>query len=101
MTLASLSAADRVPLLQDPEFAESFLGPNPAYRGIDKEFLDLYWMLRNTVPSDQLVGPDRALAFFERVLGPQDVREFLERFTSMDRAFLNKAQERREDKSDV
>ena len=101
MRWAELSVTDRVPLQQDPEFAEKFLGPLPEYDPADVVVRDFYWLMRGGTPAEQPVAMDRALAFYERIWGPPtDAHEFIARINAMDRAYGAQAAKRKPKKAE-
>lgn len=107
MRLQALPEADRVQLAADPEWAESFLGPEPELSHLDTRVWETYWRARKSNPHDAMGGPlpldlVRAVDLFERVHGACSVRRLAEKLEAMDAAYLadaaEKAKHRREDK---
>ncbi|HEX9639811.1 MAG TPA: hypothetical protein VGB13_00700 [Candidatus Krumholzibacteria bacterium] len=99
MRLLGLKESDRIYLDADPEWADSFLGPEPELAPADGDVWGLYWTTRNSQPTDSLAGLVpldlvRALELNEHLYGIADARRLSEKLLAMDRTFLADKAER-------
>lgn len=88
MAWASLSERERVPFEQDPEFAESFLGPLPSLDAFESGVFEFYWMARRSTSSEAPVDIERAIRLHRELFGPIDSIELIKYIQAMEEAYL-------------
>lgn len=100
MRRQGMSPASRIQLDADPEWSESFLGPEPEFRPTDARVWELYWTARRAQPGDAFGGAmpldlARALDLNERLFEIAEPRMLAAKLQAMDSAYLEDVAERR------
>ena len=89
MRASAVEPQIRVQLDADPEFAESFLGPEPDLTDSAAAMWAFYWTVRNATPSDMPIDLERAIALNDRLHGEApSTRLLVEKLQAMDVSFL-------------
>lgn len=94
-----MDEAARVQLDADPEWAESYLGPEPDFTHRGAHVWSFYWMVRNGTPSDSPLDLERALSLHSRLHGGTSEVRLAAMLQAMDIAFLTERSEHMKRKS--
>ncbi len=83
-----MDEAARVQLDADPEWSESYLGPEPDFTPADLRVWSFYWTVRNSTPPDLPVDLERALSLHARLYGETNEIRLASKIQAMDGAFM-------------
>jgi hypothetical protein len=94
MRLYALPPQASIQLDADPEWAESFLGPEPELSLVDAQVWSVYWSARRSTATDAMGVPMpldlvRALDLYGRLHGEAHPRRLVEKLQAMDGVYLN------------